>query len=82
MLGALERIVGSIRKGLAMEGDHDVVVDEEDGERSADVPALAGVGAVAGFLAGLLGIGGGAIMMPLFTSVLRLPVRWRWPRAW
>ncbi|MCB1247799.1 MAG: sulfite exporter TauE/SafE family protein [Acidimicrobiales bacterium] len=67
--------VGSIRKGLAMEGDHDVVLDEEDGERSADVPALAGVGAVAGFLAGLLGIGGGAIMMPLFTSVLRLPVK-------
>ncbi len=36
---------------------------------------LAGVGALAGFVAGLLGIGGGVIMMPLFTNVLRLPVK-------
>ena len=33
------------------------------------------MGGLAGVMAGLLGIGGGAIMMPLFTSVLRFPVK-------
>jgi uncharacterized protein len=38
-------------------------------------PLLALVGAVAGFLAGLLGVGGGIVMMPAFTSVLRVPIK-------
>jgi uncharacterized protein len=38
-------------------------------------PWLALVGAVAGFLAGLLGVGGGIVMMPAFTSVLRVPIK-------
>lgn len=33
------------------------------------------VGAGAGFLAGLLGVGGGVVMMPVFTSLLRIPVK-------
>jgi uncharacterized membrane protein YfcA len=33
------------------------------------------VGAAAGFLAGLLGVGGGVLMMPVFTSLLRIPVK-------
>jgi uncharacterized protein len=33
------------------------------------------VGAAAGFLAGLLGVGGGVVMMPMFTSVLRIPIK-------
>jgi uncharacterized protein len=33
------------------------------------------IGGVGGFAAGLLGIGGGAIMVPLFRKVARLPVR-------
>lgn len=37
--------------------------------------SLAVTGAGAGFLAGLLGVGGGIVMMPVFTSVLRLPVK-------
>lgn len=36
---------------------------------------LALVGAAAGFLAGLLGVGGGVLMMPVFTSLLRIPVK-------
>ncbi len=39
------------------------------------VVALALVGAVAGFVAGLLGVGGGAFMVPLFTGVLRVPMK-------
>jgi uncharacterized membrane protein YfcA len=38
-------------------------------------PALGLVGAASGFLAGLLGVGGGVLMMPIFTSVLRIPVK-------
>lgn len=33
------------------------------------------VGALAGSLAGVLGVGGGIVMMPAFTSVLKIPVR-------
>lgn len=41
------------------------------------VPAvhLTIVGAGAGFLAGLLGVGGGIVMMPVFTNVLRIPIK-------
>lgn len=35
----------------------------------------ASIGGIGGFAAGLLGIGGGAIMVPLFRKVARLPVR-------
>lgn len=37
--------------------------------------AALAVGVVAGFVAGLLGVGGGVVMMPLFTSVLRVPIK-------
>lgn len=39
------------------------------------VPALVAVGAGAGFVAGLLGVGGGVVMMPVFTSLLRIPIK-------
>ncbi len=36
---------------------------------------LAGLGAIAGFVAGLLGVGGGIVLLPAFTSVLGLAAR-------
>jgi uncharacterized membrane protein YfcA len=38
-------------------------------------PALAAIGAGSGFVAGLLGVGGGVVMLPVFTRVLRIPVK-------
>jgi uncharacterized membrane protein YfcA len=39
------------------------------------VPLLMVVGAGAGALAGLLGVGGGIVMVPAFTGLLRLPMK-------
>jgi uncharacterized membrane protein YfcA len=41
------------------------------GARSMSI--VAAIGALAGLLAGLLGIGGGVLMVPAFTGVLRIP---------
>jgi uncharacterized membrane protein YfcA len=41
----------------------------------ASVPLFAAVGAVSGLLAGLLGIGGGVILVPVLTVVLRFPLK-------
>jgi hypothetical protein len=38
-------------------------------------PVLVLVGAGSGFVAGLLGVGGGVVMLPVFTRVLRIPVK-------
>jgi uncharacterized protein len=58
-----------------------------DGERGGDdaplhVPStrrsavlVAGVGAAAGLLSGLLGLGGGLVLVPAFHQVLRLPLK-------
>ncbi len=39
------------------------------------VPVYLAVGAVSGFLSGLLGLGGGLILVPAFTVLFRLPVK-------
>jgi uncharacterized membrane protein YfcA len=39
------------------------------------ITVLAAVGALSGLTAGLLGVGGGVIMMPVFTQVLRIPMK-------
>lgn len=55
--------------------DPDIGADSAIPRRSVSTFALMQVGAAAGFVAGLLGVGGGVIMMPLFTNVLRMPVK-------
>jgi uncharacterized membrane protein YfcA len=47
----------------------------EQAQASYGLPMLLGVGAAAGFMAGLLGVGGGIVMVPAFTSILRIPIK-------
>lgn len=48
-----------------------------DEPSAVDIPVgvLAVVGAGAGFLAGVLGVGGGIVMMPAFTTLLKIPIK-------
>lgn len=43
--------------------------------REATAPILGGIGAVAGFASGLLGIGGGLVMVPLLAGGLGMPLK-------
>jgi uncharacterized membrane protein YfcA len=61
-------------------GPHLAAGDDPDLLRAAagqrhPVVGLAAVGALSGLTAGLLGVGGGVIMMPVFTQVLRIPMK-------
>jgi len=49
--------------------------DRPDDEIHGSMPAKLAVGGFAGILPGLLGIGTGAILVPVFTFILRAPVK-------
>jgi uncharacterized membrane protein YfcA len=59
----------------AVEREPDPAPDERAVAPRLPAVSLGLVGAAAGFLAGLLGVGGGVVMMPVFTSILRIPVK-------
>ncbi len=66
--------VGLLRR-IEADGTATDLEEDDRGRPRPGVVQLAGVGASAGFVAGLLGVGGGVVMMPLFTQLLRLPVK-------
>jgi uncharacterized membrane protein YfcA len=66
---------GDLAEALALEGDPDAVIDAAGVELNLALPLLMVVGAAAGSLAGLLGVGGGIVMVPVFTGVLKLPMK-------
>lgn len=49
--------------------------DDRAGDRPAASARLMGVGAVAGLLSGLLGVGGGIVMVPGFTHFVQMPLK-------
>jgi uncharacterized membrane protein YfcA len=60
---------------VAAEADEVGVHEPKRPERNDTPGVLIGVGAVAGLLSGLLGIGGGIAMVPGFTEVARIPLK-------
>lgn len=50
-------------------------IDGEGARRAVRPAQLAGIGAAAGALSGLLGVGGGVVMVPAFAELVRLPLK-------
>lgn len=59
----------------ALATDDQVGEIDPQGPRRDSTAGLAAVGSGAGFIAGLLGLGGGMVLLPLFTMVLRIPAK-------
>ncbi len=72
MLWAGISVVMKVRGGSA--AAMDTRRDLDDG-RAYPMVGVAMLGAVAGFVAGLLGVGGGIVLVPMLTGPLRVPMR-------
>ncbi|MCA1843093.1 MAG: sulfite exporter TauE/SafE family protein [Actinobacteria bacterium] len=57
------------------ETDAALAPDVPAGRRHDTPPVLVGVGAAAGLLSGLLGVGGGVVMVPGFTELAHIPLK-------
>ncbi|MEZ5267784.1 MAG: sulfite exporter TauE/SafE family protein [Microthrixaceae bacterium] len=73
MLWAGASVIVKLRRsgGAAM----DTAPDPDEARARSSWMLVAVLGAVAGFVAGLLGVGGGIILVPVLTGPLRLPMR-------
>jgi uncharacterized membrane protein YfcA len=67
-------LLGFTAYRMARQDDEQPLVADQPARN--DTPAvLVGVGALAGLLSGLLGVGGGIVMVPGFTEVARIPLK-------
>ncbi|MDQ1436713.1 MAG: uncharacterized protein QOK43_342 [Acidimicrobiaceae bacterium] len=60
---------------VRMRRPRDTTHEATDNQFDIRPPVLIGVGAVAGLMSGLLGIGGGTVMVPGFTEVAGMPLK-------
>lgn len=67
--------VDAIEGVESAETDTAFASDRTAGHDRHPIPVLAGLGAVSGFVAGLLGVGGGIVMVPVLTGPLRIPMK-------
>ena len=58
---------------LVEESIEESIEDAGPAPRRVALPLLVGLGALSGFVAGVLGIGGGVVLVPLMTGPLRIP---------
>ena len=66
-------LLGVVVVRMLGQSDRAEVLEAPPAQRGTS--ALAGIGAAAGSLAALAGIGGGVVLVPLFNAVVRLPMR-------
>ena len=67
---------GSGTKPAAAESDVEAAPDHDPiGTSDTRLPVMVGIGAGAGLMSGLLGIGGGVVMVPGFTEIARIPLK-------
>jgi hypothetical protein len=67
----------TVVRRLRIDGGPAAAMDDDPGHVPAreSLPLVTGLGALAGFVAGLLGVGGGIVLVPVLTGALRVPMR-------